>query len=76
MDFLFSLILTTTLLSFLCLKLLNEKNDDEDDETRSGGKKRNELLHQLMKDQDEVETRKLPEPQVRLILQLEIKIYN
>jgi len=44
-------------------KLLNEKNDDEDEETRAGMKKRNELLQQLMKDQDE-ET-KLQEQQVR-----------
>lgn len=43
-------------------KLLNEKNDDEDEEIR-GVKKRNELLQQLMKDQNE-ET-KLQEQQVR-----------
>jgi len=48
------------------VKLLNEKNDDEDEETRAGVKKRNELLQQLMKDQDE--ERKLQEQQVCFIL--------
>lgn len=38
---------------FICLKLLNEKNDDEDEEARAGLKKRNELLQQLLKDQDD-----------------------
>lgn len=35
------------------VKLLNEKNDDEDEEARAGLKKRNELLQQLLKDQDD-----------------------
>lgn len=38
---------------FICFKLLNEKNDDEDEEARAGLKKRNELLQQLLKDQDD-----------------------
>lgn len=46
--------------SFFHFKLLNEKNDDED-ETHAGVK-RNELLQQLMKDQDE--EKKLQEQQV------------
>lgn len=38
---------------YLFFKLLNEKNDDEDEEARAGLKKRNELLQQLLKDQDD-----------------------
>lgn len=44
------------------MKLLNEKNDDEDEEARAGLKKRNELLQQLLKDQDD--ERKIQEQQV------------
>lgn len=44
------------------MKLLNEKNDDEDEEARIGLKKRNELLQQLLKDQDD--ERKVQEQQV------------
>lgn len=40
-------------IQFICFKLLNEKNDDEDEEARAGLKKRNELLQQLLKDQDD-----------------------
>ncbi|GLH12635.1 Protein single-minded [Gryllus bimaculatus] len=37
----------------MLLRLLNEKSDDDDLEIKAGIKKRNELLQQLLKDQDE-----------------------
>ncbi|XP_076655238.1 uncharacterized protein LOC143360357 isoform X9 [Halictus rubicundus] len=43
----------STLGNNMLLQLLNEKNDDEDEDVRAGFKKRNELLQQLLKDQDD-----------------------